>query len=75
MGQRIRALGERDDASPTEAIRNLQESRVKEAQAKLPKGETVESAKGRIAREIKAAITKATPKKEDWASFVQSLQC
>ena len=75
MGQRIRTLAERDDASPTEAIKGVQSAREKAAQAKLGKGETLDTTKGKIADDIKSEIKKAAPKKEDWSSFVKSIQC
>jgi hypothetical protein len=75
MGQRIRTLAERDEASPTEAITRVQSAREKAAQAKLGKGDTLEKAKGRISEDIKGEIRKAAPKKEDWSSFVKSIQC
>jgi len=75
MGQRIRSLAERDEASPVEAIKEVQNAREKAAQGKLAKGDTLEKAKGRIADDIKREIKKTAPKKEDWSSFVNSIKC
>jgi hypothetical protein len=75
MGQRIRTLAERDDASPTEAIKGIQTAREKAATEKLGKGGNLETEKGKIADDIKGEIKKAAPKIQDWKSFVDSIKC
>lgn len=67
MGQRIRALGERDSLSPTGKIREVAESRASRATPDKIKG-AVDSIKG----EIKKARTTS---REDWSSFVQRITC
>lgn len=75
MGQRIRTLAERDPESPTGAIRDVVKSREEKAVKSLKKGETLESSKKKIAGDIKNEIKKLTPKKQDWNSFIESIQC
>jgi len=69
MGQRIRTLGERNPDSPVGAIKSIQEVRSKKI------GKKIESQKIQIVKEIKDHIKQARPKKEDWSSFVKSLEC
>lgn len=73
MGQRIRMLAERNPEAPTNAIRQVQEARVKAVQEKL--GKPIEEAKQEIVKDIKKKITEAKPKKIAWADFVQSITC
>ncbi|HEY1757960.1 MAG TPA: hypothetical protein VGG72_21500 [Bryobacteraceae bacterium] len=75
MGQRIRTLAERDDASPVEAIKGVQDAREQAALKKLGKAGDLEKAKGDIADQIKGEIKKAAPKLQDWKSFVDSIKC
>lgn len=74
MGQRIRTLGERDPESPVGAIKEVQKTREDAVKKKL-KSKTIEAEKTKIAKEIKKEIKKATPTKETWASFIDSIQC
>ncbi len=69
MGQRIRTLGERNPDSPVGAIKSVQALR----EGKLGKG--LKQTRNKVVKEIKESIKKIRPKKEDWASFVQSLEC
>jgi hypothetical protein len=71
MGQRIRALAERNPESAVSAISDLKSVREKAFTKKAGK-----SAKKATSDEVKA-IRKATPKvtKETWSSFVAGLQC
>lgn len=64
MGQRIRALGERDQHSPVKAIREVSEAR--KARATPTK---VRSA----VKEIRDSIT--PPTKDDWSSFIKDISC
>lgn len=71
MGQRIRALGERDSNSPVAAIKAVQDARVKAFEAKGK----VSAAKA-VTKEVQA-IRAAKPKitKETFSSFVDTLRC
>lgn len=70
MGQRLRTLAERDSESPVGAIKDVQATRAKASKAKTSDKETSQSVK-----EIKSEIKKASPKIEDWNSFIDSLEC
>jgi len=74
MGQRIRTLAERDTESPTGAITDIIKAR-EEAFKKRAKVKSVEIEKNKVSREIQKEIKKAKPTKEDWNSFVRSLEC
>lgn len=71
MGQRIRALGEREPNSPVKAIRSVADARKASIERKT--GTTLNKA---ITTEVKAAVAEK-PKitKETWGSFVESLRC
>lgn len=71
MGQRIRMLAERDTDSPVKAIRDVQDARQK-AIEKKSKG-TVKEATQKVVKQIKEKIKK--PDKNDWNSFIDSIQC
>lgn len=78
MGQRIRMLAERNPERPTDAIRAVQEARVKAVQDKI--GEPIEKATKKIveqeAPKIKDAIEKAkSTRKISWAEFAESIKC
>lgn len=73
MGQRIRALGERDKASPVGAIADVQAAREAALKAK---NIDIEAEKANIASEIKAEMKKAATVKQDaWADFVAAIKC
>jgi hypothetical protein len=65
MGQRIRALGERNEHSAVSAIRRVSELRKKKA---TERGRDVTD---RIQREIK----KKQPTVKDWQGFIDSISC
>lgn len=69
MGQRIRALGERDPESPVAAIQKVADAR----------GDGVKGAEGKLTEAIatlKEHIAKATAMTDkDWTAFVDSLRC
>jgi hypothetical protein len=71
MGQRIRALAERNPESPVGAIKVLAEARIKAAEKKL--GKPVAKVVSQTTREIKSAVPKIT--RQDWDSFVESIKC
>lgn len=73
MGQRIRALGERDDASPINIIKNLSDERKAFAEKKANKQlkSSTENTVSRIREEIKATASK----RPNWEEFVQQLSC
>lgn len=64
MGQRIRALGDRDPMSPVRAIREVSEARKARATPTRVR-DTV--------RQIRQAIT--PPTKDDWSSFIDDIKC
>ena len=67
MGQRIRALAERNPNSPTEAIKDVIKSREKKLGKDVKKAKTEEATK--IKEKIKA------PDKNDWGAFIKGLTC
>lgn len=71
MGQRIRALGERDQASPVTAIQDVKSARETSIEKKT--GKKLKESTDEIAGEIKEKISK--PTKETWASFIESIKC
>lgn len=70
MGQRIRMLGERNPDSAVAAMQKVADAR--EAAAKKRYGP---KAKETIKKQIKESIKKASPKKHDWATFLESIVC
>ena len=68
MGQRIRALAERDSESPVSAIIEVKKARMERVK---------ESAKAtqKTKAEIREEIRKTKPTKETWDKFVDSLIC
>lgn len=73
MGQRIRALGERNPESPVTIMRTVQAAR--EANVEAKSGVALPKAKAATVAEIKGEIRKAAPKKETWEGFIKSLEC
>ena len=74
MGQRIATLATRDAESPMGAIKEVLKEREKAAEKKLGK-KTIETAKKEAVKEIKTEIKKTASTKENWASFIKSLEC
>lgn len=75
MGQRIRALGERDPESPVAAITAVVRARENVILKKLKKGETVEAVKKKVVGEIKIQVKKVAASKQTWAEFIESIKC
>jgi hypothetical protein len=73
--QTLRLLAERDPESPTTVIKNLAKVREETFQKKFGKKTNVKQKQKSIANEIKENIKIHSPKREDWESFVRSLQC
>ena len=71
MGQRIRALAERNPDSAVGAIRQVASKRAGAAEKKL--GKSVDEALKETAGKIKAEIKK--PTRQDWESFIKELRC
>lgn len=67
MGQRIRALAERDPDSAVTRIREVSEARMERA------GKQAKQNVQKVVNEIKQTHTK--PGRQDWASFVSSIEC
>ena len=66
MGQRLRALAERDPNSPVTAMVEIRKARQE-------KVVDVKKSKTKVKEEIKKEIKK--PTKEDWSSFIDELVC
>lgn len=69
MGQRLRTLAERSPDSPVTAIKEVskaREQRIGKESKKLHKSEI---------SSIREHIKKVAPTKEDWTSFIRSIQC
>ena len=73
LGQRIKSLDVKTSDSPVEAIRQVMNARQKAVESKL--GITVTQATKDTINNIKKEVQKVIPKKEDWASFIRSIQC
>jgi len=71
MGQRIRALAERNPDSAVGAIRQVADKRARAVEKKL--GKAVDEALKETAGKIKAEIKK--PTRQDWESFIKELRC
>lgn len=71
MGQRIRMLGERNPDAPTDAIRQIQESRIEAA--KKPIAEEVTKGEESIKKATRDRISGRT--KVSWDSLVESMTC
>lgn len=79
MGQRLRTLAERDPESPVGAfesvIRAREQALEKRLAARKNGPKTVKAAKEKIVKEIKESIQKKSATKQDWGSFIDSLEC
>lgn len=73
MGKRIAALAQRNPDSPVTAIKDIADERAKAYEKKT--GKTANQAISDMKKQIKTELKKAAPKKEDWASFIKSIQC
>lgn len=71
MGQRIRALGEREPNSPVQAIKAVREGREQALSKKLK--QPIAAAKKQIAADIAREIPKV--RKDDWDAFIRSIEC
>ncbi len=74
MGQRIRTLAERKEDSPVKAILEVSEEREKIAKKRI-KNKTLKKAKTDTVNDIKSEIKKATPSKQTWTEFINSIRC
>ncbi len=74
MGQRIRTLAERDPESPVTAINDIAKSRQRMTQRKN-KGKDIKRITNETVNKIRTEISKLSPTKETWATFIRSLQC
>jgi len=71
MGQRIRALAERNPDSAVGAIRQVASKRARAVEKKL--GKSVDEALKETVGKIKAEIKR--PTRQDWESFIKELRC
>jgi hypothetical protein len=74
MGQRIATLATRDPESPTGAIKDILAAREERAQKSLGR-KSLQKAKTDVAKEIKTELKKPRITKQDWESFIKSLEC
>jgi hypothetical protein len=58
---------ELDHSNPVNVIKDLAKKRAERVGNKIKENKTV--------NELKTAIRKVAPKKEDWASFIESIKC
>lgn len=72
MGQRIRALGERDQASPVAAIQAIQEAREAALKAK---GLGLVKETSRIVNDIKREVRRSASKRQTWEQFIDAITC
>lgn len=87
MGQRLRALAERDPESPVGAFESVIRAREQELERRLASRKkqlgadgkkvkvTAATEKAKVVEEIKQTIKKSAPKKADWNAFIQELTC
>lgn len=73
MGQRIRALGERDDLSPVSKIQELKDTREDAIENKKPG--TIAKTRKTIADSITTEIKKATSTRQSWEDFAKQISC
>lgn len=71
MGQRIRALAERQPDGPVEALKQIYDLRKKAIESRLK--EPVDRAVTRTKAEIQSKIK--LPAKDEWQAFMEELQC
>ncbi len=71
MGQRIRALAERDPDSAVSNIKEVLDSRKKAVERKT--GKSIDESFNEITKDIRKEIK--APKKQDWSDFIDSLRC
>jgi hypothetical protein len=74
MGKRLRVLAERDPESPVTAIKEIIKIRQESAQKRL-KTKDVKKLVEKDVSDIKKEIKKTATTKEDWATFIKSLEC
>jgi hypothetical protein len=72
MGQRIRALADRNPNSPTGAIQQVVRAREAAIARKIG---NVSKAKATIKEAISDELKKSAPRPKDWAEFVEKLKC
>jgi hypothetical protein len=73
MGQRIRSLGERNEDSVVANIQKIAKDRVDTFEKAT--GKTVAKAKKEVVSELESIVKKSAPKKEDWHTFINELEC
>jgi hypothetical protein len=74
MGQRIRALAERNPDSAVAVMDDVVKTREKAAGKKL-KGKTTKEARKETVAEIEKEIKQFTPREKDWAAFIEKIKC
>lgn len=75
MGQRIRALAERNPESPVVSIQKVEKGRLKNLENKLKGARTVTEVRTETMQEIKKSIKKRNPRTQNWAEFIKSIEC
>lgn len=74
MGQRIRALGEREQNSPVRIMQDIRDARARAVEKRQGDG-AVKKAKKEIAQQIDAEMKKAASKRPTWEEFIKEVQC
>lgn len=71
--QEMRLMAERDPDSATAKFQEIKNAREEAARKRY--GKDLSKAKDRVVDDIKKEIKKATPRKQDWSSFIESIKC
>src|SRR3990167_6422712 len=72
MGQRIRALGERDQNSPVKIMQDVKTAREKSVENRT--GEKIAQTKKKVIDDINAEMKKAVSKRPTWEDFVSEIK-
>jgi len=72
MGQRIRALAERDPDSSVSVMKDVIKTRTNRA---IQKFKDVKAVKEAVKTEIKTELKATAPKVKDWETFIKNLTC
>lgn len=72
MGQRIAAYGQRDSASPVDAIKEVQDARQAALEAK---GTDLAKATDSTIKNIKSEVAKVRSARPAWEDFVKQITC
>jgi hypothetical protein len=74
MGQRLRALAERDPDSAVSRIKDVSRARKKSVESKM-RGKSPDQIKSELKNSLKEKMTKAKPSKYSWNTFLEEIKC